>query len=165
MLNYAFEILQYEVQLSCKTSFILVRMQSINLIFFPDVSFLFFPIYHLCHVLWSQEFVHLIPTTFHGDLTSKRVNTTLPVSNVSTKDQHNASTIIVITQVPFHVYSLSVPFHVYSFVFFSCACCRMRNWKVTGILVLLVIGRMMCLCCVCNACEIDGFFTSLSRTN
>uniref|UniRef100_A0A0E0M1G5 Uncharacterized protein n=1 Tax=Oryza punctata TaxID=4537 RepID=A0A0E0M1G5_ORYPU len=31
------------------------------------------------------EFVHLIPTTFHGDLTSKRVNTTLPVSNVSTR--------------------------------------------------------------------------------
>uniref|UniRef100_A0A0E0IJT9 Uncharacterized protein n=1 Tax=Oryza nivara TaxID=4536 RepID=A0A0E0IJT9_ORYNI len=51
----------------------------------------------------AKEFVHLIPTTFHGDLTSKRVNTTLPVSNVSTKDQHNASTIIVITQVPFHL--------------------------------------------------------------
>uniref|UniRef100_A0A0E0IJU0 Uncharacterized protein n=1 Tax=Oryza nivara TaxID=4536 RepID=A0A0E0IJU0_ORYNI len=55
------------------------------------------------HPFLPVEFVHLIPTTFHGDLTSKRVNTTLPVSNVSTKDQHNASTIIVITQVPFHL--------------------------------------------------------------
>uniref|UniRef100_A0A0E0B385 Glycosyltransferase 2-like domain-containing protein n=1 Tax=Oryza glumipatula TaxID=40148 RepID=A0A0E0B385_9ORYZ len=61
---------------------------------------------HFYFLLFQGEFVHLIPTTFHGDLTSKRVNTTLPVSNVSTKDQHNASTIIVITQVPFHVYSL-----------------------------------------------------------